>query len=354
MRSGSRVTVAPSSASWRPGQELRRRVDDDVGALVERAQVDGRRRRSRRRRRGPGGPAAPPSRARERRVCRRLDPDDVGVGRRRRSGRTRRSGCPSARARGRAPRCRSRRPRRARSSCPGRAKASTTAVAGGRPGGVEERVAALELARAAPRPLRRSGARSGRRRTRAARRARRRARSSSGRPVSIAGESSRCRVRRPAPVRSTARRRAAQDARRGAGVVEPGDPRQRRRRRAAATRRRCGSRRLPAANPPTAGRDRLRPRLQLAEVARRDHDATLERGEPQAADQQLARDDRRDHPGREDALIEQDDERRRARAPCRRPGRAASRTSSCVPMRRAIRPSNQSVDIATQKTPVAQ
>ena len=37
-----------------------------------------------------------------------------------------------------------------------------------------------------------------------------------------------------------------------------------------------------AAKPPTRGRDRLRPRLQLPEVARREHDAALDRRLAQA------------------------------------------------------------------------
>jgi acetyl-CoA/propionyl-CoA carboxylase biotin carboxyl carrier protein len=56
-------------------------------------------------------------------------------------------------------------------------------------------------------------------------------------------------------------------------------------------------------------RDGLRPGLQLAEVAGGDHHSALEGGEPQAADQELAADDRRHHPRREYVLVEQDDER---------------------------------------------
>ena len=59
--------------------------------------------------------------------------------------------------------------------------------------------------------------------------------------------------------------------------------------------------------PAGRGGDRLRPGLELAEVAGGDDDAALERRQPQAADQELARDDRGDHPGREDALVEQHD-----------------------------------------------
>ena len=62
-----------------------------------------------------------------------------------------------------------------------------------------------------------------------------------------------------------------------------------------------------------------------------DHDAALERGQPQAADQQLAADDRRHHPGREDAAGRAARRASRARAPCRRPGRAASRTTRSCP-----------------------
>ena len=56
--------------------------------------------------------------------------------------------------------------------------------------------------------------------------------------------------------------------------------------------------------------DRLRPRLQLPEVAGGDHDAALDRRLPKPGDQQLAGDDRRHHPGREDRLVEQHDQRR--------------------------------------------
>ena len=58
------------------------------------------------------------------------------------------------------------------------------------------------------------------------------------------------------------------------------------------------------------GRHRLRPRLQLAEVARLDDDAALDRGEAQPRDQDLAGDDRGHHPAREDPLADQDDQRR--------------------------------------------
>jgi hypothetical protein len=56
-----------------------------------------------------------------------------------------------------------------------------------------------------------------------------------------------------------------------------------------------------AASPP--------PRLQLAEVAGRDDDASLEGRQPQAAHEKLATDDRGDHPAGEDPLVEEDDQR---------------------------------------------
>ena len=114
---------------------------------------------------------------------------------------------------------------------------------------------------------------------------------------------------RPPTAWRLARRRAAQDARRRAGVVEAGDPRERDRDEQAPPRDAVA----PDAGGGEAadrGGDRLRPRLQLAEVAGRDHDAALERGEPQAADEELAPDDRGDHPGREDVLVEEHDQRR--------------------------------------------
>ncbi len=49
------------------------------------------------------------------------------------------------------------------------------------------------------------------------------------------------------------------------------------------------------------GRDRLRPGLELAEVAGADDDAALEGGEPEAGDEELAGDHGGDHPGREHA-----------------------------------------------------
>src|SRR6266511_2395331 len=58
------------------------------------------------------------------------------------------------------------------------------------------------------------------------------------------------------------------------------------------------------------GRNRLRPRLELAEIARCDDDPALERREPEAGDQELARDDPDDHPGGEDTLVDEDDENR--------------------------------------------
>ncbi len=60
--------------------------------------------------------------------------------------------------------------------------------------------------------------------------------------------------------------------------------------------------------PSGSGRDRLRPRLQLPQVACGDHDSALECREPQSADQDLAGDDRGHHPGAEDVLVEEDDQ----------------------------------------------
>jgi acetyl-CoA/propionyl-CoA carboxylase biotin carboxyl carrier protein len=52
----------------------------------------------------------------------------------------------------------------------------------------------------------------------------------------------------------------------------------------------------------------LRPRLELAEIARRDHDAPLQRREAEPGDQELTRNDPDDHPGRENALVYEHDE----------------------------------------------
>ena len=135
-RAEQRVVVA--------GQELRRRVHDDVGALVERVQEDRRRRRSRRRRRGPGARArasqsgsvssgfagaSTQTMSASGGAPRLVELDDVDA--------------PGLRAAPGSPRCRSRRLRRARSSCPaGRRRGRRRR--GARAGRVEERVAALE------------------------------------------------------------------------------------------------------------------------------------------------------------------------------------------------------------------
>ena len=110
-------------------------------------------------------------------------------------------------------------------------------------------------------------------------------------------------------------RAAAQQAAARSARSRAPRPRSARPRRAGPTRRRL----VPRAGGGEAaerGGDRLRPRLQLPEVARRDHDAALDRGEPQAGDEELPRDDRRDHPAGEDAL--------------RRPGRSASASTSTL------------------------
>ena len=65
-----------------------------------------------------------------------------------------------------------------------------------------------------------------------------------------------------------------------------------------------------AGYPPHGRRDGLRPRFELAEIARRDDDAALERREAEAGDEELARDDRDDHPAGKDALVDQHDEHR--------------------------------------------
>ena len=55
--------------------------------------------------------------------------------------------------------------------------------------------------------------------------------------------------------------------------------------------------------------DRLSPRLQLSEVAGREYDSALDRGLAEARDQNLAHDDRRDHPRRHDPLAHEHHER---------------------------------------------
>ena len=164
------------------GEELRRRVDDDVGALVERAQED--RRRDGRVAdddRPPVGADRVPVGHGQHRVRGRLDPDDVGRAAAGRSGRTRRSSIPqrsSSRSSTEVPkyaalRERDRRARaaRARAGRSSRRPCPTSRAARRRP----------RARRAAPPPRRRSGARSARSRSRAARPRGRTARSSSGR-----------------------------------------------------------------------------------------------------------------------------------------------------------------------------
>ena len=109
---------------------LRRAVHDEVGAVLERPQEH--RRRGRRVDDDRGGMRRGGLQVghRQERVRRRLQPDQVGVrAAAARSGRTRRSADPSARAPGRGRSCRSSSPRRARSSAPGEQNASTSAVA---------------------------------------------------------------------------------------------------------------------------------------------------------------------------------------------------------------------------------
>src|SRR5262249_15339440 len=58
--------------------------------------------------------------------------------------------------------------------------------------------------------------------------------------------------------------------------------------------------------------ERLRPRLQLAEVARVQHDAALERRQPQRGDEELTDDDQRNHPAGCDLLVDEHDRHREA------------------------------------------
>ena len=143
----SRVTVAPSSASWLPGQELRRRVDDDVGALVERAQ-EHRRRDGRVADDEPGVARAPrPSRARSApgsratRPRRRRRPPAAG-----RSGRTRRRSRPQRASCANGTPVPKYAPSASAIVAPGRQSANTHGGHGRGARGVEQRVAALELA----------------------------------------------------------------------------------------------------------------------------------------------------------------------------------------------------------------
>ena len=94
--------------------------------------------------------------------------------------------------------------------------------------------------------------------------------------------------------------------RRARGAAQRGRSRARRstsaRPRPAAPTRRCRPARRPAAaKPPTARGDCLRPGLELAEVAGMEHDAALERRQPQRGDEELPHDDQRDHPARRDS-----------------------------------------------------
>ena len=56
------------------------------------------------------------------------------------------------------------------------------------------------------------------------------------------------------------------------------------------------------------GGDRLRPRLELPEVARGEDDAALDRRLAQTRDEHLAHDDRGDHPRGRDVLADEHDE----------------------------------------------
>ena len=124
------------------------------------------------------------------------------------------------------------------------------------------------------------------------------ARRRSGRAAARA-RAARSRARRP---RSARARRAAPTTRRGRS-----------------TRRRPRSRRAPAAT--ACAQVFSLPRSRACE-----HDAALDRREPQPRDEELAGDDRArpSRPGTTPSPT-QHDQRRRARAPCRRSGRAASR-----------------------------
>ena len=137
--------VAPSSASCDAGQELRRRMHDNVGSLVERAEIEGR---------GDGRVAddeaavraqSIPVRQRQDRVRGRFDPHDVG--RRRRLGlveldelqpprleHAEEHARPEVRALGQ------------RDRLPGACEREDDRGRRGRSRGVEQRVAALELA----------------------------------------------------------------------------------------------------------------------------------------------------------------------------------------------------------------
>lgn len=98
---------------------------------------------------------------------------------------------------------------------------------------------------------------------------------------------------------------APKHARRGSHVLQAREPRnpERHHERPPADIAADGSAHREAAQ---AARDRLSPRLQLGEIARRDDHASFERREPQARHEQLAGNDRRDHPSGKDRADQHD------------------------------------------------
>ena len=118
-------------------------------------------------------------------------------------------------------------------------------------------------------------------------------------------------------------------------------------RRPCSTRRPLRSRRSPAA----IACDQV---FSLPRSRACDHDAALERGQAQARDEELARDDRRHHPAGEDVLADRARSGPVSTRILSATGSSSEPSGEVRPWLRATRPSNQSVDIATMKIPVAQ
>ena len=141
--------------------------------------------------------------------------------------------------------------------------------------------------------------------------------------------------------RGSRRRRACGAGRERRGRSRALRPTSGRPRRAAPTTRRGPtrgprrrSRRQPPRPPATS--------LQFAEVARLDDDAALERGEAEARDEELARDDRDDHPRGKDVLVDQLMSTE-STSSLSATGSRSLPSEDVWPRRRAIRPSSQSV-----------
>ena len=135
-----------------------------------------------------------------------------------------------------------------------------------------------------------------------------------GSPGGAPGSPTRSPARAAAPVRR--RIRAASAARRCGRAAAPTVRSRRPRSRSARARRRASTRRRGCRRRPRRPRRPVPAAIACAQVFSLPRSRAamttpaLDGRQPQARDEQLARHDRRDHPGREDVLLEQHDERR--------------------------------------------